>query len=250
MPPFQSYLNPGVGSYSMWGHLLPYIEQEPLFTAATTLVSPGVYGWSDLSIRRSVVPLYACPTRRNGVGGAIDYVGFWDDQTPHRPVFSTRASNNSSNPTGRSITLLAISGADGTSNTILLGHKGMDPRNYQDTPQSMGHNTWWPGASSFGHLASEAGVSRVTTSPQRDAIDPTPDSVYAASGCTPLSNSGNAPQGNCRASNMITGSPHESMPVLWADGGVRSLRYGTPQATYQALIFWRDGVPPDPDWMP
>lgn len=250
MPPFRSYLNPVNGWYSLWGHLLPYLEQQPLFDAATTQVSPGVYGWSDISVRRSVVSVYACPSRRTGVGGAVDYVGFWDDQNPHRPIFSTRFNSISSSPTGREIKLVAIAGADGTSNTILLAHKGMDPRNYRDTPQNMGHNTWWPGANSMGHLASEAGVSRLTTSPQKDAIDPIPDSVYAVPGCPPMSNPTHSSQGNCRASNTGTGSPHESMPVVWADGSVRPLRYGVPETTYRAMIFWRDGVTPDSDWMP
>lgn len=193
--------------------------------------------------------MYTCPSRRPGVGRASDYVGFLETQTPHRPIFLTRA-NNSFNSDGKGLTLTKISGGDGTSNTIMFAHKGMSPRDYQVSTQNMGHNTWWAGATSYGHAASEVGMSRLTSSPQKDAVDPTDDAVYASAGCAPMSNNAHASQGNCRLSNTITGSPHDSMPVLLGDGSVRALRYGVPQATDQAMIFWQDGVPPDASWLP
>ncbi|HXG12573.1 MAG TPA: DUF1559 domain-containing protein [Gemmataceae bacterium] len=259
LPSYRSYRPPNVDSErSLWAFLLPYVEQQNLEQAALAATPAGAQVISWQAVENETVPLYFCPSRRNAASaaGAIDYVGFIDPQL--RGVFSITHHNNSSsqNPTNarnkRFIRLSYISSQDGTSNTLLLAHKGMDPRNYNDRPINMGHNCRWVGASSYGHAASEAGISRLMSSPQQDAIDPTDDAIYAAGGCTPMSNAvHHQSQKNCWISNQITGSPHPgSMPTLWCDGSVRGLLYGVPQAKYEAMIFWQDGSVPDSAYLP
>jgi prepilin-type N-terminal cleavage/methylation domain-containing protein len=248
LPPFRSYRQPpGSTTVTIWCHLLPYIEQKAVADDAV-----AASNWN--AAQASVIKTYICPSRRpTTIGGAVDYCGFLETQaTGFRAVFSTRANNASSSPTGKEIRLTDVSSQDGTAYTIFLAHKGMDPRDYAATTQNMGHNTYWPGAGSVGHLASEVGFSRLTSTPQQDRIDPTADSVYAASGCAPVSNSAHAGlQNNCRASNQITGSPHGGgSPTLFGDGTVRIVSYGIPQTAYETLIFWRDGNPPPGTWTP
>jgi hypothetical protein len=197
-----------------------------------------------------VIPTLLCPSRHGSPApnGVVDFCGFLDSRL--RPIYSTSANGNSSN-TGKNFKLGKLASSDGTSNTIMLAHKGMDPRDYTRGGLNMSHNTFWTGATSVGHLASEVGFSRPMTSPVRDYVDPIPDSTYSSSGCPPVSNGQqNDSQFNCRASKSSTGSPHGSMPVLFADGSIRPLQYGVPQDQYQMMIFWNDAGSPDPAWMP
>lgn len=241
LPQFRSYNQPP-NSLTIWCHILAYIEQQGVADEAE-----AAGNWNNA--RNLILPMYVCPSRRqNRIPGAVDYCGFRDASL--RPVFSTTPNNASSSPNGKEIRLAHITSSDGTSNAVMLAHKGMDIRDYSDRTKNMGHNTWWPGATSFGHLASENGVSRLMSSPQKDSIDPTPDSVYAGAGCPPASNNAHAAsQNNCRQSNLITGSPHPgSMPVVFCDGSVRDMRYGVPQTIYEQMIFWQDGQIVDPIW--
>jgi prepilin-type N-terminal cleavage/methylation domain-containing protein len=248
MPPCDTYDQPGSRPKNLvlWVNLLPYIDQQPLWSNFTATSPNNVSAGRTLA-----VPVFLCPSRLTGTRapGAADYCGYLDAQK--RAVFSLRAlGNGDPSSNGKNTRLNVIAAADGTSTTIMLAHKGLDPREYDAPTRNMGHNTWWPGATSFGHLASDAGFARLTASPQRDFIDPTADTVYAASGCSPNSNNAHAAsQNNCRTSNTITGSPHpSSMPVVWCDGTVRGVTYGVPQATYEAMIFWRDGSTFDSIW--
>jgi prepilin-type N-terminal cleavage/methylation domain-containing protein len=175
---------------SMWCYVLRYIEKESINDLAPDI---GSGNWNAIATT-TTLPFLVCPSRRLANSpGAVDYCGYYDTQL--RGVFSVTGNSSPSithatkpptnNP--RTISISQITALDGTSSTILLAHKGMDPRNYNDRTQNLGHNTHWSGASSYGHAASNAGFARLTTSPQRDFIDPTPDATYTASGCAPLS---------------------------------------------------------------
>ena len=135
-----------------------------------------------------------------------------------------------------------LAGADGSSNTILLAHKGMDTREYsRNASASNGYDITWAGHNSQGNPIDLAGYFRLTTSPQRDTVDPTPDSTYLGSGCL-FANTAQVSPERCHLNNISTGSPHEGgMPVLFGDGSVRSIRYGISQTMFEAMVFWNDG---------
>ena len=259
LPSFSSYADNPNGT-TIYCVLLPYLEQQNVLDAhmaALVLPAPATAGDKHI-YRNTPIPMYLCPSRGSSArGGAVDYVGFSDAQL--RPVFSTVKSNVSSSPPGKEPGLQRIT--DGTSNTIMLAHKGMDPRNYDDTSTqgstggfSLGFRISWIGSYGVNGQYYAEGYSRLTVSPQRDVIDPSPDSTYDAAGCIPIDNgNGHGPPNNaktCRISNQITGSAHDSMPTLWADGSVRSLRYGVPQAVYETMIFCADGQVIDGNWLP
>jgi hypothetical protein len=180
--------------------------------------------------------------------GAVDYCGFLDPSL--RGVYTSTHHNSTTITVRNKLALDQLTNLDGASNTIMQAHKGMDPRDYLAPTRNMGHNAYWTGASSYGHDASEIGNSRAMSSPQRDFIDPTPDTVYDASGCSRYSNNvHHQSQKNCRICNTATGSPHGAMPTLWCDASVRHMRYGVPQAIYQSMIFYRDGTPIPGDFL-
>ncbi len=221
-------------SKTLWWNIRPYLEQGNV---------------TDITLSHlPAVPLFLCPSRRTPAvsAGAVDYVGFYDTQL--RAIFSGHVGDTYSNDDGHYLTLGDLARADGASNTILLAHKGKDLRDYNNGPTGNGHDMYWVGSGSVGNPIDFAGLFRLTSSPQRDGIDPTPDSVYLGSGCFFANLQQVNPPINqyptCRLSNTITGSPHVgSMPVLFADGAVHNIRYGITQSVYEALIFWNDGTP-------
>jgi type II secretory pathway pseudopilin PulG len=99
--------------------LLPYIEQGPLYNDARQL---GKYG---------AVPVktYLCPGRPHTpystAGGDFPNI-----DGPHTDYAINLVSFGSLT---RPVTLAAVSGGNGTSNTILAGEKAMDSRNYTYT---------------------------------------------------------------------------------------------------------------------
>jgi prepilin-type N-terminal cleavage/methylation domain-containing protein len=252
LPPCDSYDQPGSrpNNAVLFVNILPYIDQRPVWGSFTATNPNNVTAG-----RSMVMPVFLCPSRLTGIRapGGFDYGGYLDPPLL-RAVISTK-QNGVYSSNGKNLKLVTIGAISGTSNVILLAHKGMDPRNYADPTQSHGFNTYWTGASSLGHPSSENGFSRLTSSPQQDLVDSTPDSVYLTGGCPPINNAAtgdlSATPSDCRLSNSITGSPHPaSMPVLWCDATVRNLRYGVPQATYEAMIFWKDGKTFDSSWVP
>ncbi|MSQ97667.1 MAG: DUF1559 domain-containing protein [Gemmataceae bacterium] len=260
LPSFSSYSDDFGGAKTFYCVLLPYLDQQSVLDAhkaALALPAPATAGDKHI-YRNTPIPVYLCPSRGSSVrGGAVDYVGYSDSQ--FRAIFSAVKSNATSSPPGKELKLQRIT--DGLSNTIMLAHKGMDPRNYYDNSTqgstggfSLGFRISWIGSYGVNGQYYAEGYARLTVSPQRDVMDPNPDSFYNAAGCIPIDNgSGHGPPNNaltCRISNQITGSPHDVMPVLWADGTVRSLSYGVPQAIYETMIFYADGQPPDSSWLP
>ncbi len=262
LPSYRSYRTTNNDQeQTLWCTLLPFIEQSTLWNLvdAAPRNTNNTMNWS--LIQNETVPVYVCPSRRSGEAtrGAIDYGGFVDPNlgglfsiTHHNNGSIRTNPNNANDANTRVPTLAHVTGQDGTSNTLVLAHKGMDPRNYADTTQNLGHNTRWVGATSHGHDASEGGISRRMSSPQQDAVDTVPDTTYDTTGCPRMSSGQHHTSlKNCRISNQITGSPHPgAMPTLWCDGAVRSVRYGVPQSVYEAMIYWRNGSTPDSAWLP
>lgn len=228
--------------------LLPYVEQTALFDSRSPSDS-----WR--SLWRQPVATYQCPVVRPGVtAGNIDYGGYfgrnWNSSQRSSVLFAVwgnAANFGSSNGKNQKIRRIT----DGTSNTVALAHMGKDPRDYDaSSAQNFGHNGSWAGSRDTGHEAIDLGFGRLTTSPQQDYIDETPDSTYS-SGCSPYSNAAHSSTNNCRAMNKLHGGPHPGgFPVIFADGAVRVLKYGMPQDQYEVFVFYNDGLNSDTEWIP
>jgi prepilin-type N-terminal cleavage/methylation domain-containing protein len=204
--------------------ILPYIEQQPQFAAATT---DGSGNWTNrfASQRPDLKPikLYLCPGRRSTVAGpGLDYgVGcvalyFVTDlgavNWPYTPVLATYT------PTQTSLTM--VTDADGTANTVLLGHKGMRPQDYGTGAGNSNNDDSWFSNHPFDHHRSPFYFFQDT-----DAM-PVPG------------------QGNIQYDAWdLMGGPHPNVsPTLFADGSVRNISYNQSTDVYAALWTWNDGV--------
>ena len=173
--------------------ILPYVEQE------------NVYAQSNFSIG---LRLYACPSRRNGDAlvctGTDPITPSWVFQTDGvNPWSHTDYAANNDVIVQRGSTLMSLSMiTDGTSTTLLLGEKSMDPRNYTS-------GTWlWDEPIACG---GNGGNARTGTTVQKDVIGV---------------NFGNN-----------WGSAHNAIAQFaFADGHVRSLTYTISTGTVQDML--------------
>ncbi len=197
---------------TVYTSLLPYIEQQNN--------SPAV---------GAPVKLFLCPSRRTVQVGPRDDYGaghhpdWWYPLYPYRGWYSILGGPYFSDHNGgvvtrrMPLTLGQVAAKDGTSNTLLLAHKGLAPKYYsggsppaQGNPQFSTDVSWYAGSGWEHHR------------------DPT--------------------QGLCQDRNDIAnmqelmGSPHPgAMPCLFADGSVRNLSYSTDPDLVARLWAWNDG---------
>jgi prepilin-type N-terminal cleavage/methylation domain-containing protein len=213
-------LNNPDNSQQTYGYaILPYIEQ-------TNQVGPGSltgdwnnYIASQSAATRAMQPIkiYICPGRRNtSLGPFLDYgVGthaIYDCTVPW--PFQTIMANYTATQTS----LTMITDADGTANTLLLGHKGMRPEDY--------------GAISGGSPVDESWFSNNPSEHHRSQFYFVQDTNHDAVAGPGLYNMWD-----------VMGSPHPSVcPALFADGSVRNIGYNQSTDTYGALWSWDDGI--------
>jgi prepilin-type N-terminal cleavage/methylation domain-containing protein/prepilin-type processing-associated H-X9-DG protein len=216
--------------------LLPFIEQQNQMAA----IQPPQVNW----VNALPVALYLCPSRRSVTAGAkIDYAAgghpdwavSWPDKAfgvPYIGWYSILGGCHTRRgpKTYGGTTLGGITNADGTSNTLLLAHKAVEPRYYN------GGNTG-PGDEAFAfvldhHLDLRSPFALVR---EHNGDDPGTGTCYTATG--PGEGMG-----------FLLGSPHPgASPCLFADGSVRPLNY---KVGYEAdglsllakLWAWNDGT--------
>jgi len=102
--------------------ILPYIEQGNMYNSAKAGTYPNNGVKTYLCPGRSHTPTSTTGANSPGING------------PHTDYAINSVSFvNESNLTGRAITMSNITTSNGTSNTILVGEKSMDPANYSNT---------------------------------------------------------------------------------------------------------------------
>jgi prepilin-type N-terminal cleavage/methylation domain-containing protein/prepilin-type processing-associated H-X9-DG protein len=197
---------------TLYTSLLPYVEQANN--------SPSV---------AAPVKLFLCPSRRTtDVGPRDDYGAghhpdWWYQFYPYTgwysilggPYFSDHQGGEYVNYGG--VSLPQITNADGSSNTLLLAHKGLAPKYYSGgSPPAQNNASYttdvtWFGGSGWEH-------HRDPTRPFRQDSNQVPDMQEYA------------------------GSPHSgAMPCVFADGSVRNLNYSIDAVTVAQLWAWNDG---------
>jgi prepilin-type N-terminal cleavage/methylation domain-containing protein/prepilin-type processing-associated H-X9-DG protein len=197
---------------TLYTSLLPYVEQANN--------SPSV---------AAPVKLFLCPSRRTtDVGPKDDYAAghhpdWWYATYPYAgwysilggPYYPDHQGGYFTNFFG--ISLGDVSNADGTSNTLLLSHKGLAPEYYkggsppaQNNPKYTTDVNWFDGSGWEHHR------------------DPT-RAFHQDSNQVP-------------AMQEYAGSPHSGgMPSLFADGSVRTLSYNIDATVVTQLWAWNDG---------
>jgi prepilin-type N-terminal cleavage/methylation domain-containing protein len=218
---------------TLYARLLPYVEQKNTLDAFLAAVAnPGNESQQCSTAAGTAIPVYQCPSRGVGGtrGGNVDYLYFQGRSTPPFPVFWNDTNNGTtvSGKPGNEKRPKIIT--DGLSNTILLTHNGLEPQYWTIPAFFQGSNfytgggaaTAWIGCDSQNNAPNAGKMFSVPiVSPQQDQV-------------------GNG--------YRLPGSPHGTLPVLWADGGVRNLIYGVPQTIFANMVYCNDGEVIDSSW--
>jgi len=205
---------PPTSSGTVFTSLLPYVEQQNN--------NPSI---------GAPVSLFLCPSRRGTEVGPRDDYGaghhpdWWFETYPYRgwysilggPYYSDHKWRFFTNYKGASLT--AVISCDGSSNTLLLAHKGLAPQYYEGGS---------PPAQNDPHLTTD--VNWYEGSGWEHHRDPTKGFH----------------QDNNQIANMqeLVASPHPgAMPCLFADGSVRPLGYNLEPDLGARLWAWNDHKP-------
>jgi prepilin-type N-terminal cleavage/methylation domain-containing protein/prepilin-type processing-associated H-X9-DG protein len=221
--------------------ILPYIEQQNLYQqlmAVYTATNSGDAQMVALAVA-SPIKIYLCPSRRTTQAGpAVDYAGAHNASLREQDISNFETALGIKEYTGYSsilqtkgVTMSAISNVAGTSGTLLLAHKILQPVHY--TPYNQVSQD-----ACYIYNSYSTGITQNNYNHIR----------WADGG----GNGGNLPTGHrgpiqdvAGADENHYGSPHPgAMPVLWADGSVSLYPYGYTSglsnfndcATWQA--FW------------
>jgi prepilin-type N-terminal cleavage/methylation domain-containing protein len=225
--------NAGLPNGDTYGFaILPYIEQ----TNQVALVQ-NAGDWNSRipsqMIGNALYPLgpgkpikiYICPGRRNtSMGPVLDYgsgcvalygpPNIWPPPGPltFTTIFGSYISTQA--------TLTMITDADGTANTILLSHKGMQPLSYGQPPSgatNTNDDSWWSNEPTEHHRSMFFFFQDTNN---------TLATVY----------------GNYNMWDVM-GGPHPNVsPALFADGSIRNISYNQTTDIYGALWTWNDGI--------
>jgi prepilin-type N-terminal cleavage/methylation domain-containing protein len=231
-----------VSTHTLWMDLLPFIEQQ----SQVALAAPS--NASRLSQVKGI-DVYLCPSRRTkSVGARQDYgVGH------HPGIFSYTANNKLRSILGgqqqygfAGTNMTAVSNQDGTSTTLLIGHKGMSPRYYFTFVNPDGTTNWTAQGSDY-NWADYTWVWAYMRCPygfrpDKDANGYNyppftyPDLAVYCAGAVPNEWGGAGPIG------FMT-SPHSVMPCLFADGSVNSVSFTMDPVLCMKLWAYNDGTP-------
>jgi prepilin-type processing-associated H-X9-DG protein len=243
---------------SMFVYILPYIEQGtvynvvwPAYQTALTY-DKSVYPYASavnqvnaenmyktamnmITTLNAVVPVFLCPGRHDSsVGPTVDFCGAYHGGITESYLSTFAYAGNVSSlatildtyvtgPNSTGITLTQITNGAGTSNTLLLVHKIMQPQNYQILEGNYGSVPFLTGGNyAAGHMR------------------------WADSGAGgPNHGYGYYPDQPGVDENHMGGPHTAGSPVLFADGSVHMYNYGyvdssgmNDDAVFQALWAW------------
>jgi prepilin-type N-terminal cleavage/methylation domain-containing protein len=264
-------------SDSMWFHLLPYIEQQPLFTQGTpanpVVNSDGyVLKTAVAEVAPMVVPVYLCPADASHglhVTGPIN-----PNDHGYGPVFTPQGvslSYSTGSYVGNVMVLdpsgpksVANAMPDGSSNTAMIGHRleKCDPRIVWGVTFDV-YNFVFAEPRNWSPYRSMAMIGMPTYFAVNGNVTPNPPGGVPGSNVTQRNSRGVRNQnqdftqgglpfqimpraGFCQPFSMVT--PHDVMVVALGDGSVRTVSSGISAATWKNAWTPFDGNPLGPDW--
>jgi prepilin-type N-terminal cleavage/methylation domain-containing protein len=246
------------GSKSVYRMILPYIEQDANVNTLYPNAAP--------------IKTFICPSRRGTNMPWADYAGSFSVQQQIPAGYSdpdlARVQATNSGFTvldsgGYNVNLAQITSHDGSSNTLLMAHKFVQPQNYNQVNQPSFSPYDNNSTLDAGWAATEIPTGGTPTNYQpapappynRQTIRSNWEGHRMSTGMIQDTNhnftlSPNTyPKRTDIATNQTTGhegihgGPHTgSSPSIFVDGSVRSIRYGTPGKVLCALWSWQDGI--------
>jgi prepilin-type N-terminal cleavage/methylation domain-containing protein/prepilin-type processing-associated H-X9-DG protein len=243
------------GFGSVFFHILPFIEQENLYKAATVsptvdpwrLPNGGPYCWGDntntagkITIYETPVNIYSCPSDQTQNAEGRSGAGNWATTSyayNHRifevGLYTWQSGDWSSKATAR----FPATFKDGTSNTILFAEKYSQPTATDPWLMEWGGNTWWEWAPKF--------AADIQGPGSKFLVDPGPAWCDAQTNI-PVLLLGGTRNNICQ---FMATSPHTSgMNVALGDGSVRHLNPAISGKTWWAACIPNDGVVLGNDW--
>jgi prepilin-type N-terminal cleavage/methylation domain-containing protein len=273
------------GGRNFYRTLLPYIEQSVMVKSSGGLITNVNDANAFVNdIRYANAPpikIFICPSRRGTSLPFADYAGAFTplQQVPgtaaEDPTFADpqwepfrRAYSLTDVPgaAGR-LTFMGVTAADGLSNTLLLAHKFVQPRNYGvlNEPPNNAYDrastvdAGWPageGLVSGVHVfqpVRPANALQQTTRSNHESHrlttgmlqDTNHELIFrlgsGTAGAWPARR--NASVVERTGYEGIHGGPHPTAsPCVWGDGSVRSVKYGLPAKMLCSLWGWNDGT--------
>jgi prepilin-type N-terminal cleavage/methylation domain-containing protein len=227
---------PRFGAYNggIFLTLLPFLDQQPLFSFATTVPAntwdgAGNVGSSGAPVRATTMTVYCCPsdpTIQNGWSGAT--VGSWMAASYSANWQLFGMTNPAAGVRAPGFTLANI--PDGSSNTIAY------TETFSASQSNMAGTLWampGPDYSPTGMTAANLWTPAMAMSPYCSNWNQLPQF-----GATPAAAQKCLPQG---------GHPG-SIVVGLADASTRLVNNGLSQTTWQSAVLPSDGVPLGSDW--
>ncbi len=217
--------NKGATQGTFYSSLLPYVEQI-----------------DNSPINPQPVPLFLCPSRRTtavgprGDYGAVHHPELWMEPGVHWLAILggpyVRSSVVHAERSYFGVSLATVSGSDGSSNTLLLAHKGLAPKCYTSGSPVIPWNSppyrtdvSWAALSTPGSNDTIYEHRRDARHLVRDTNDQSQFYAWWGYGMEGL-----------------LGSPHpSSMPCLFSDGSIRNLHYAAGTEVLPRLWAWNDG---------
>jgi prepilin-type N-terminal cleavage/methylation domain-containing protein/prepilin-type processing-associated H-X9-DG protein len=216
-------LGPGGVPLSFYVLVLPFIEQGNMYNAFIAAGAPSSNSGSTLPTGIEPVKTFLCPSRRStSVGPKDDYCS--DGNPAYNGTGYTAIL-----AAGVGVTLTQVTNGQGTSNTILLAHKLMNPANYLNVNGSSNDTNF-----------TEVSYLTVGACGGHDHVR---CSDGGGGGCE--SGKGYMQDNACETDMNHQGGPHPGgSPVLFGDGSVRVYIYGYNPIglgdwqTFTALYAW------------
>ena len=227
---------------SIYVQILPFIEQQNLYQQMSVQAN-GLNNFvgNQLLANATLVKTFLCPSRRTpGTGlGKVDYAGAYNGGITESDItnYAAEATGYKTILNSSGTTMAFVTNGAGTANTLLLGHKILQPQNYGGAPSTL--------ANPCGAGTSCKDLGWAVTLKSQTGYDHMRWADTYAGGT-------NAHRGLYKDDNGVDenhfGGPHPSgCPMLWADGSVRIYTYGatvfnTEDATFQALWAWNRNI--------
>jgi prepilin-type N-terminal cleavage/methylation domain-containing protein/prepilin-type processing-associated H-X9-DG protein len=230
---------------SIYVQILPYIEQSAMYTQMSGQAGGGLTNWlgNQTIANTTAVKIFLCPARRSAGGlGKVDYAGAYNGGVSEADItnYAADAFGYKTILNTQGTTLTIVTDQAGSANTLLLGHKILQPRHYAGGPSTLAHpcdgNNPGISCKDLGWavtLKSQTGYDHMRW-------------------CDTYAGGSNAHRGLFHDDQNVDenhfGGPHTSgCPMLWADGSVRMYTYGytsigTDDATLQALFSFNRSV--------
>ena len=230
-----SFPSTGLAPPSIYVQILPYIEQNNLYQQMST--QPGGLNnfLGNQTLANTIaIKIFLCPSRRSSPSGLgkVDYAGTYNGGIDEQDItnYQPGATGDRSILNTSGTTMAVVTNGAGTSNTLLLAHKILQPMNYGGAPSTL--------ANPCGAGTSCKDLGWAVTLKSQTGYD-------HMRWCDTYAGGTNAHRGYFKDDNGVDenhlGGPHISgSPVLWADGGVRMFPYGyTDSSGYSDDAVWQ-----------